>query len=173
MLYDCSQIHEILNGDLEAAIDQEAFLDHVDNCSGCKSLAILDPGLDNEINAVLPEPAPAKILQTLTEFALRDFANRRRVRRIVQFQRFVMVLAGGLGLLVLALNSDIVSRIRQYVSPTWQRASSFLNFDVALPPNLLSHYNSLFHSSIFLPALIGILALIWSFAILGLKETSR
>lgn len=173
MRYDCRQINKILNGDLEAAINQEAFLEHVDNCPRCKSLAKLDSELENDLNAALPEPAPPVILQSLTDMASRDFANQQKLKRIVQFQRYVMALAAGLALLVLALNSDIVSRIRQYLMSAWHQASSFFSLDLGLPPNLLSYLNPFFHSSIFLAALIGILALIWSFAILGLKETSR
>jgi len=173
MRYDCRQIHKILSGDLEAAIDQEAFLDHVDNCPKCGFLAKLDSELENELNATLPEPAPPAILQSLTDMASRDFARQQRLRRIVQLQRYVMALAAGLALLLVALNSAKVSRIHQYLPPAWHQTSSFLSFDFGLPPNLLSYLNPFFHSSIFLAALIGVLALIWSLAILGLTETSR
>jgi len=173
MRYDCNQFAETLNNDQLEVSDEKAFIAHIEHCSKCAALVTLDRELENELHSMLPEPSPDTVLRGVAHSLQMDSIEMSRLRR--NFRLLVLASAISVAATVIIIIAKLKSSV-SYIPELDSALSKGISIleSVHFPEiDLAGIIYKLAGSPLLMVSLIGLIVLIWTFSILGIRESAK
>jgi hypothetical protein len=172
MQYYCDDILRILALPLEAEYDHDAFAAHVESCSICRKLGILEPGAEKILGSLLSSPAPETIgINIMT--SIRQEAKTPNPIAIAGKVRFALL--GAIYVFIALITLVNQKAVLGGIITSWDELNRIWSFSSSLGitrESLVVYLNRASLSPILLTAVMGIAIIFWTFSVLRFRETN-
>jgi hypothetical protein len=171
MPYNCCDIENLLNAEIETGFDWDEFDKHLLSCEKCRSLIELDPKANDLLSVAIPATAPtgnyAEIMKAIR-------LQETEAKSIAPLARYLVpILTGAISMALVFFNKLLFDNAIKYLNLDIGKIIEYFSFPDNLKTSIVTEAVKVSESPLLLTACVGLAFLIWFHSISSFEKVSK